>query len=94
MQLRETHQQKEKALAAFSSFVARTSNHPELRAAKERQVHAIDASRLASALPEEAYAPAHTLHSYYTLYTLPTPHEATHYTLHTIHYTLYTIHLR
>ena len=53
IQLRETHQQKEKALAAFAAFVARTSNYAELCAAKERQFHAIDASRLASTVPEE-----------------------------------------
>ncbi|KAI8777748.1 cilia- and flagella-associated protein 69 isoform X1 [Biomphalaria glabrata] len=45
-QMRENHRQKEKAIADFTQFVARTSNFQELKAAKEKQEISIDASRM------------------------------------------------
>ncbi|KAH9499307.1 Cilia- and flagella-associated protein 69 [Bulinus truncatus] len=45
-QIRENHRQKEKEIADFTQFVARTSNFQELKAAKEKQEISIDASRM------------------------------------------------
>ncbi|ELU15468.1 hypothetical protein CAPTEDRAFT_176397 [Capitella teleta] len=47
-EIRENHRQKEKAIKNFNEFVARTSNHLLLRAAKERQELSVDASRVQS----------------------------------------------
>jgi len=44
--IRENHRQKEKAIADFTDYVARTSNFTILKAAKERQDISIDASRM------------------------------------------------
>lgn len=45
-QIRENHRQKEKAIRDFNEYVARTSNHMLLQAAKKRQELSIDASRV------------------------------------------------
>ncbi|CAL1536351.1 unnamed protein product [Lymnaea stagnalis] len=45
-EMRENHRQKEKAIADFTDFVARTSNFKHLKSAKEKQEISIDASRL------------------------------------------------
>lgn len=45
-EIRENHRQREKALADFADYVARTSNFQFLKAAKERQEISIDASRV------------------------------------------------
>ncbi|XP_041367843.1 cilia- and flagella-associated protein 69-like [Gigantopelta aegis] len=45
-EIRENHRQKEKALIDFTDFVTRTSNFIILKAAKNRQEIAIDASRI------------------------------------------------
>lgn len=45
-EIRENHRQKEKSLADFADFVARTSNYGVLKAAKERQEISVDASRV------------------------------------------------
>nr|KAG5707622.1 hypothetical protein BaRGS_031004 [Batillaria attramentaria] len=45
-EIRENHRQKEKTLADFADYVARTSNYSLLKAAKERQEISIGASRV------------------------------------------------
>ncbi|BFZ02069.1 hypothetical protein BsWGS_05107 [Bradybaena similaris] len=45
-EIRENHRQKEKAIADFIDYVARTSNFAVLKAAKERQELSIDMSRI------------------------------------------------
>ncbi|KAL8615408.1 hypothetical protein ACOMHN_036228 [Nucella lapillus] len=45
-EIRENHRQKEKALADFADYVARTSNIGILKAAKERQELSVEASRV------------------------------------------------
>ncbi|CAG5115816.1 unnamed protein product [Candidula unifasciata] len=45
-EIRENHRQKEKAMADFTDYVARTSSFAVLKAAKERQELSIDMSRI------------------------------------------------
>uniref|UniRef100_A0A0B7A2W0 Cilia- and flagella-associated protein 69 ARM repeats domain-containing protein n=1 Tax=Arion vulgaris TaxID=1028688 RepID=A0A0B7A2W0_9EUPU len=54
-EIRENRRQKEKAIADFTDYVARTSNFAALKAAKERQDISIDVSRMRPRLKESEH---------------------------------------
>jgi len=47
-EIRDNHRQQEKAINDWAEYIARTSKHPILKAAKQKQEQSVEASRIAT----------------------------------------------